>query len=95
MVGTFASIHDCEELYLSLEIVLRIVPALQELVGERVTEVLPNLQNILLEDRQETEFVSEAIRQFIAVRQLSSRPIAISHWIREDEWSMVDDIDHW
>jgi hypothetical protein len=69
-----------KNLYLSLEIVPHIVPALQELVGEAVTEVLPNLQSIFLEDPEEYRPVSDAIWPFIATRQLSSRPIAILHW---------------
>jgi hypothetical protein len=37
-------------LYVSKEILPRIAPAFQELAGERVTEVLPALQNLFLED---------------------------------------------
>ena len=70
-----------KNLYLSREFVPRIVPTLQELVGERATEVLPNLQSIFLEeDVGEPVFVPDSMRQFIAARQLSSRPIAISYW---------------
>jgi hypothetical protein len=76
-----------KNLYLSREFVPRIVPILQELVGERVTEVLPNLQSIFLEDLQESESVPESMRQFIAARRLSSRPIAISHWTIPDNWA--------
>jgi hypothetical protein len=76
-----------KNLYISREFVPRIVPVLQELVGKRVNEVLPNLQSIFLEDLQESESVPESMRQFIAARRLSSRPIAISHWTRQDRWS--------
>jgi hypothetical protein len=76
-----------KNLYLSREFVPRIVPILQELVGERVTEVLPDLQSIFLEGRQELGFVPENIREFIAARQLSGRAIAISYWTRQDRWS--------
>ena len=79
-----------KNLYLHRDFLPRIVPTLQELVGERVTEVLPNLQCIFLEDLLESEFVPEAMRQFIAARQLSSRPIAISYW---NGFTMVNDID--
>jgi len=82
-----------KNLYLCQEFVLRIVPTLQELVGERLTDVLPNLQSIFLEELEELGFVPEAMRQFIAARQLSSLPIAISHWTRQDEWSAIDDSD--
>jgi len=76
-------------LYLSRDFVTRIAPTLQELVGERVTEVLPNLQSISLQDLQESDDVPDAMRQFITARQLSSRPIAISHWSRQDVWSTI------
>jgi hypothetical protein len=78
-----------KNLYLSWAFVPHIMPTLQELVGERVTEVLPNLQSIgvFLEDLQKSGFVPETIRQFIAARQLSSCPIAIYYWTRHDKWS--------
>ena len=50
--------------------------ALQELTGERVTEVLPMLQNLHIEG-PESKPVEEAIRQFIAARQLSGHPVAL------------------
>ena len=77
-----------KNLYLSREFVPRIAPTLQRLVGERVTEVLPNLENILVEDFHESGSVPEVMQQFIAARQLSSHPIATSHWIKKDGWSM-------
>jgi hypothetical protein len=54
--------------------------ALQGLVGERVTDVLPALENIFLEDLQPSGAVQEAIGQFVSARQLSDHPVAISHW---------------
>ena len=93
MVGTFHPFTAVKDLYLSLDFVPRIASALQGLVEEGLTEVLPNLERIFLEDLEESGFIPEAMRQFIAARQMStgSRPITISHWTREDEWSMVDD----
>jgi hypothetical protein len=73
LFGLFPAVKD---LYLDFEFAARIVPALQELVGVRVTEVLPNLQNIFLEELQESGFVQEGIRQFVAARQ----PITVSRW---------------
>jgi hypothetical protein len=70
-------------LYISQEFVPRIAPALQELVGERVTEVLPALETLFLEGPLEAEPVQEAIERFVATRQLVSHPIAISRWERE------------
>ena len=73
------------DLYLSSEFTQHIAPALQELVGERVTEVLPALQTLFLEDPSGPD--REAIGQFVAARQLASRPPAVSRWEREDEES--------
>jgi hypothetical protein len=52
--------------------------ALRELVGGRTTEVLPSLQNIFLARSEASGPFQEAIRQFVAARQLSGHPIAIS-----------------
>jgi hypothetical protein len=71
-----------KSLHLSKEFVPRIAPALQELVGNRTTEVLPNLQNILLEELKPSEPVQEGIEKFVAARQLSGHSIAVSLWER-------------
>lgn len=76
-----------KNLYLSWEIVPSIVPILQELVEERLTEVLPNMQSIFLEDLEESRLVPETIRHFVTARQLSHCPIAISYWTRRDDKS--------
>jgi hypothetical protein len=70
-----------EDLYLSREITDYIAPALQELVGERATEVLPNLQSLFLELHR-SQLVQDVVGQFIAARQLSGHPIVVSHWNR-------------
>jgi len=49
MAGTITPIYHCETLYLSREFAPRFAPALQELVGERATEVLPALRSLFLE----------------------------------------------
>jgi hypothetical protein len=72
-----------KNLYLSKEFAPHIVPALQELVGGRATEVLPTLQNIFLEGLQPSEPAQEGIQQFIAARQFTSHPIAVSRWDRD------------
>ena len=82
----FRPFTTVKNLYVSREFVPRIVPTL--LVGEKVTEVLPNLQSILLEDLGEPGFIPDSMQQFIAARQLSSHPVAISYWTRQDKWSM-------
>jgi hypothetical protein len=69
-----------KNLYLSEEFAPRIAPALQELVGERTTEVLPTLQIIFVEGLQPPGPVQEGIEQFVAARQTTSYPIAVSRW---------------
>ena len=71
-----------ENLYLSEEIVRRVVPALQELVGVRATEVLPALENIFLEEGQRSGPLQEGIQQVVAVRQAAGHPIAVSYSYR-------------
>jgi hypothetical protein len=77
LLRPFAS---AKNLYLSKEFALRIGPALQELVGDSATRVLPTLQNIFLEGLQSSGTVQEGIQKFAAVRQVTSHPIAVSHW---------------
>jgi hypothetical protein len=71
-----------KDLYISREFVPLIGRLLQELVGERVTEVLPALQTLFLETLSSGP-VQEAIEQFVAVRQLAGHPIIVSHWERK------------
>jgi hypothetical protein len=68
-------------LYLSKEFASRILPALQELVGARTTEVLPSLQNIFLEELRPSSIpVQEAIGTIDTARQVSGHPVTISLW---------------
>jgi len=65
--------------YMGLEsedLVRLVAPALQELAGERPTEVLPALQNLTLRTYRwhPSGPVKEAIEQFIATRQLYTHP---------------------
>jgi hypothetical protein len=69
-----------KNLYLRKEFVPGIAAALQELVGARITEVLPSLQNIFVEGFEPSGPLQENIGQFVAARQLSGHPIAISDW---------------
>ena len=61
------------------------VPTLQELVGERATEVLPALETFFLEETPSSGPVQEAIEKFVAARQLAGHPIAVSRWEREKD----------
>ena len=72
-----------KNLYLSKEFGPRIMAALQELVGDRTTEVLPNLQSIFLEEVEPGGRVQEDIGKFVAARQLFGHTITVSHWERD------------
>jgi hypothetical protein len=71
-----------KNLYLSRELAPGIAATLKELVGGRIIEVLPSLQNIYVEGLAGWGPLRENIGQFIATRQLSDHPIAISDWDR-------------
>ena len=68
-----------KSLYICQEASPHIFPALQELVGERVTEVLPALQTLFFRGTP-SRTVQERIEQFFSARQLSIHSIAISCW---------------
>ena len=70
-------------LYISQEFEPHIAPTLQELVGGRVTEVLPALETLFLQETLPSGPVREAIGRFVAARQLTSHPIALSSWERK------------
>jgi hypothetical protein len=67
-------------LYLSQELAPCIAAALQGATGERVTEVLPALQGLFVEDIHPSGPDQKAFEPFIAARQLSGHTITISHW---------------
>jgi hypothetical protein len=71
---------DAKDLYVSREITIFIVRVLKKLVGERTTEVLPALQNLFFH-KYEALSGPTAIEDFIAARELSGHPIAISRWL--------------
>ena len=80
-----------KDLYLSEEFAPAIIAALQELVGGRITEVLPSLQKIFVEDLEPSGPFQENIGQLIATRHLSGYPITISIWDKDvdsDVWPM-------
>jgi hypothetical protein len=79
LLQPFTSVKN---LYLSIELALRIGPALQELVGVSAT-VLPAVQNIFLEGMQPSGTVQEGIQKFVATRQVTSHPITVSPWDRD------------
>ena len=66
--------------YVSKEFVQCIAPALKEVAGGRVTDVLPGLKSLFLEGLQSSGSVQEAVEKFVRARQLSGHPVAVSHW---------------
>ena len=80
-----------KDLHISLEFTPSITTALQELVGDRVTEMLPALQTVFFEEPRPSGPVLEAIGQFGVARQLAGRPIAVSRWERETRYETNDD----
>ena len=74
-----------KHLHVSREFLPRIAPALQELAGEPVTEVLPALQSLFLEVVNPSGPVREAMDKFVAARHLAGHPITVSHWDRKQD----------
>ena len=79
-----------KNLYLSEEVARRIAPALQELVGGRITEVLPILENIFLEGFKSLGSVEESIGRFISAREVADNPITISSWDGSEKSSIIN-----
>jgi hypothetical protein len=74
-----------KNLYLSKEFAPGIAITLQELVGDRITEVLPNLQNIFVEGLESSGPLQENIGQFVTARQLSGHPVTVSDWDKDSD----------
>ena len=72
-----------KNLYISKEFAPGIAGALRELAGDRITEVLPSLQNIFVEELDPSGPFREIMRQFVAVRQPSDHRMAIYGWDRK------------
>jgi hypothetical protein len=69
-----------KNLYLSEEFMAYIAPALQGLVGGRTAGGLPTLKNIFLKGFRPSIRLHEGIERFVAVRRLTSHPVAVSRW---------------
>jgi hypothetical protein len=91
----FQPFTTVKDLYVSLEFTTNITTALQEIVGDSVTEVLPALQAVFLEEPYPSGPVTgtEAIWQFVAARQLAGHPIAVFRWEKErdETYHEIDD----
>ena len=75
LLHSFATVKN---LYLSRELAPCVVPSLQDLVGGRTAEEFSNLQNIFVEQLEESGPVQEGIRKFVSARRVSSHPITVS-----------------
>ena len=82
LLELFHPFTSVKNLYLSEEFAGRIVTALQDLVEDRRIEVLPALENIFLEGLEALGPVEKAIGPFVAMRQVTGHPIAVSRWDR-------------
>jgi hypothetical protein len=66
-----------KNLYPSEELAPGIAAALQELVGARITEVLPSLQTIFLIEFELLSPFHEKMEQFVTARRLSGHPVTL------------------
>jgi hypothetical protein len=60
------------------------VTPLRELIGERTTEVLPELRILFLQNFRPSRGMQESIQSFITARRLSDRPVAIRQCTASD-----------
>ncbi|KAI9436096.1 hypothetical protein F5148DRAFT_30347 [Russula earlei] len=79
LLAPFTAMKD---LRLTHQAAPHVCQALEELAGERITEVLPALQNIFLDGLEPLESVPKYIEGFVAARKLSGHPVAVHRWDR-------------
>ncbi|KAI9456309.1 hypothetical protein F5148DRAFT_1377961 [Russula earlei] len=82
LLGPFTAV---KHLRLSRRVAPHVCRALEELADERVTGVLPSLNNIFLSNLPASESVPTYIKGFVATRKLSGHPVAVHRW----EWGQV------
>jgi len=81
LLDRFVSVKS---LYIADRLGLILAPVLEKLTGERVTEVLPALQNLFIRDPwPQEEFVQKTIASFVSARQLYDHPIVVQCWEKE------------
>jgi len=78
-----------KNLYLTDEIALQFCSALLELSGERVTEVLPTLQNLFISPGYLPEGSQKAIKILIAARRRSGYPVSVHRGSQGRGWEDV------
>jgi hypothetical protein len=74
-----------KNLFLPKELAPGISAALQELVGDRISEVLPSLQNIFVQGLEPSGPFQEKVGHFVAARQLSNHPVDIFDWEQDPD----------
>ncbi|KAI9462659.1 hypothetical protein F5148DRAFT_1377109 [Russula earlei] len=74
LLNPFTAVKD---LRITDQVARHVFQALEELVGERVTEILPALQNIFLERLEPLGSVPKYIEGFVAARNLSGHLVAV------------------
>jgi len=78
----FRVFSAAKNLYLSEALAICVAPALRELVGEGVTEVLPALQNLFIINFESSGLIKD-IGEFVAARDRSGHPVTVQSWIEE------------
>jgi hypothetical protein len=76
LLDSFTALRN---LYLSDGIAQSFCGALQELSGERSSEVLPALCNLFVRGSS-LQPVQEAMTSFVTARQFSDHPVVVDHW---------------
>jgi len=71
--------NNMKDLHLSHYVAPHVAQALRGLPVERVTEVLPALENVFITAPEPFGPMKEAVSEFAAARQLSGYPVSI-HW---------------
>ena len=79
MAGTITPVYLVKSLSLfdGLVLLLPVMTALGELVGGRILEVLPVLQNVHLHCDGLSRPLEEPVGLFVAARKLSGHPVAV------------------
>ncbi|KAI0302760.1 hypothetical protein BC826DRAFT_966031 [Russula brevipes] len=84
----FQSFTSVQSLYVSEGLIPFITLALQQLIGERVPEVLPNLRDLFMGGSEKPRAVQEAMQPFLTARRLSGQPVVVYYpegWMDEYE----------
>ena len=72
-----------QSLYVSKKMWPQVGPVLQALIGERATEIFPELRTLFLEEPSEE--AKKSIESFVAMRGLTIQPCTASHFVAESQ----------